>query len=103
PPVRRPREHPGVLQPARRAPVLRARARGGQAVPRPNGRPLKASRSISKEDAMSDFVFLFRGGKDDWASPAEMQADMQKWFAWMKDLREKGHFKAGDPLEKGGK
>jgi hypothetical protein len=29
---------------------------------------------------------------------------MERWVAWMNDLRAKGHFKAGEPLEdKGGK
>jgi hypothetical protein len=47
---------------------------------------------------MSEFLFLFRGG-DKLATPAEMQAGMQKWVAWMNDLRAKGHFKAGQPLD----
>jgi hypothetical protein len=32
-----------------------------------------------------------------------MQANMGKWMAWMKDLSAKGHFKAGEPLDKQGK
>jgi hypothetical protein len=49
---------------------------------------------------MSDFIFLFRGG--DKATPAEMQANMQKWIAWMDDMKKKGHFKGGQPLEDAG-
>ena len=51
---------------------------------------------------MSDFIFLFRGG-DKLTSPANMQANMHKWQAWMDDLKAKGHFKAGEPLEERGK
>jgi hypothetical protein len=51
---------------------------------------------------MSDFIFLFRGG-DKLTSPANMQANMHKWQAWMNDLKAKGNFKAGEPLEDGGK
>ncbi len=51
---------------------------------------------------MSDFLYVFRGG-DTPKAPAEAQAHMQKWFAWLKDLKEKGHFKSGEPLEAGGK
>lgn len=47
---------------------------------------------------MSEFMFLFRGGTK-LTSPAEMQAGMQKWVGWMNDLKAKGHFKAGQPLE----
>jgi hypothetical protein len=32
-----------------------------------------------------------------------MQKVMQRWVGWMKDLGAKGHFKAGEPLEAGGK
>jgi hypothetical protein len=51
---------------------------------------------------MSDFMFLFRGGEAV-GSPEQMQQHMQKWRGWMKELGEKGHFKAGEPLEKSGK
>ena len=46
---------------------------------------------------MADFMFLFRGGREQ--TPAEMQAGMQKWLSWMADLKEKGHFKTGQPLD----
>jgi len=51
---------------------------------------------------MADFIYLFKGGEAE-ASPALMQAHMQKWVSWMKELGEKGHFKSGEPLEPTGK
>lgn len=51
---------------------------------------------------MADFLFLFRGGEGN-ESPAQMQQHMQKWVSWMKELGDKGHFKAGEPLENKGK
>ena len=52
---------------------------------------------------MSEFLFLYRGG-DSSGSPEEMQQNMQKWVAWMKELGDNGHLKAiGNPLEPGGK
>ncbi|MEO7109143.1 MAG: YciI family protein [Polyangiaceae bacterium] len=49
---------------------------------------------------MSEFLFLYRGGSLMTRSPAEMQATMQKWMTWMKELGEKGHLKdAGHPLD----
>ena len=51
---------------------------------------------------MSDFIFLFRGGEAT-GSPEQMQQHLQKWRSWMQELGQKGHFKAGEPLEKGGK
>lgn len=53
---------------------------------------------------MAEFVYLFRGGDSPKApSPDEMEKHMQRWLAWMKDLRESGHFKSGEPLAGGGK
>jgi len=52
---------------------------------------------------MSEFVFLYRGGERA-GSPADMQQQMNKWMAWLKDLGEKGHVKdPGQPLERTGK
>ncbi len=51
---------------------------------------------------MANYLYLFRGGQPPTA-PAELQHQMQKWVAWIKDLGDKGHFKAGEPLEKDGK
>jgi hypothetical protein len=50
---------------------------------------------------MADYLYLFRGG--DPLSPEAMQAQMQKWMGWIKELSAKGHFKGGEPLETGGK
>lgn len=53
---------------------------------------------------MSQFVFLYRGGMQGNASPAEMQQQMQRWVTWLKELGEKGFVKdPGQPLEGEGK
>lgn len=54
---------------------------------------------------MANFMYLFRGGFDSNPDIAaeQMQAQMQKWVAWMQQLSKQGHFKAGEPLEKTGK
>ncbi len=52
----------------------------------------------------NDFLYLFRGGADPkQMSPEQMQQNMNKWFAWMGELRAKGKFKAGEPLGDEGK
>jgi hypothetical protein len=51
---------------------------------------------------MSEFLFLYRGVER--GSPEQMQRQMQKWVAWMKELGDKGHIKdPGHPLELTGK
>jgi len=53
---------------------------------------------------MSEFTYLFRGSDPSAQSPEQMQKTMQKWLAWFKDLRDKGHIKdPGRPLERAGK
>jgi hypothetical protein len=53
---------------------------------------------------MADFMFLFRGSQTQaQPSPEEMQKHMQEWMVWIEKLRKAGTFKAGDPLEGGGK
>jgi hypothetical protein len=53
---------------------------------------------------MSQFLFLYRGGMSGTESPAEMQAQMQRWMSWLKELADKGFVKDfGQPLERGGK
>ncbi len=52
---------------------------------------------------MTDFLFLFRGGRTDTLSPEEMQRSLQKWGTWMEGLAKAGTFKGGEPLEEGGK
>lgn len=55
---------------------------------------------------MSEFVFLYRGTVmykspgEPQHSPAEMQAHLGKWGAWLKELSDKGIVKNyGSPLE----
>ena len=52
---------------------------------------------------MSEFALLYRGGERP-GTPQQMQQQMERWGAWMKDLTEKGHMKdPGHPLEREGK
>jgi hypothetical protein len=50
---------------------------------------------------MAQFVFLYRRGETTaHESPAQMQARMQRWQAWFKDLADRGHLRdRGLPLE----
>ena len=53
---------------------------------------------------MSEYLFLYRGGSRPTGSPEQMQNQMARWMAWLKDLGDKGHLKdAGHPLEPTGK
>jgi hypothetical protein len=54
---------------------------------------------------MNNYLYIFRGGQAGMtsASPSELQANMQKWNAWMQELTKSGNFKAGEPLEASGK
>jgi len=52
---------------------------------------------------MPNFLYIFRGAGMNKQSPQEMQQQMQKWGAWIQQLQKDGHFKAGEPLETGGK
>jgi hypothetical protein len=50
------------------------------------------------------FLYLVRGGADpSTQSPEQMQQTMNKWFAWMGELKSKGKLKAGEPLGDEGK
>jgi hypothetical protein len=52
---------------------------------------------------MSEFVYLYRGGRRP-ESPAEGEQVMQQWATWLQDLAAKGHIKdQGQPLEPAGK
>ncbi len=52
---------------------------------------------------MSEFMLLFRGGEADRKSPEEMQALVQRYIDWVRDLRAEGKFKAGDELRPDGR
>jgi hypothetical protein len=53
---------------------------------------------------MSQFLYLYRGGRTEPPSPEEGQKIMQKWMTWLKQLGDQGHLKdQGQPLEPGGK
>jgi hypothetical protein len=48
---------------------------------------------------MSEFVYLYRESSQ--PSPQELQARMQKWLVWFKDLEQKGHLAVyGHPLNR---
>ena len=49
---------------------------------------------------MSEFTYLYRGGRDTPQSPEQRQKQLQKWAAWFKELGTSGHLKElGHPLE----
>jgi hypothetical protein len=54
---------------------------------------------------MANFMYLFRGGidSDPNVTAAQLQAQMQRWVAWMQHLGKEGHFKSAEPLERTGK
>jgi hypothetical protein len=53
---------------------------------------------------MSEFTYLYRGGRDTPQSPEQRQKQLQKWAAWFKELGANGHLKnIGHPLESAGK
>jgi hypothetical protein len=53
---------------------------------------------------MKDFMFIFRNGPELLGySPEQMQQHMQKWFAWIEELRAKNIYVAGEPLTPAGK
>ena len=49
---------------------------------------------------MAEFAYLFRGGQPQ-GSPEQMQQQMQRWTAWMKELADAGRIKnRGAPLDR---
>ena len=52
---------------------------------------------------MTTYLYVFRGGNIDNASPDERQQHMARWGAWIAELGKQGAFKGGEPLEKEGK
>jgi hypothetical protein len=56
------------------------------------------------KEQSNEFLYIFRGGADPkQMSPEQMQSNMDAWFGWINDLKSKGHFKGGHPLQDGGK
>lgn len=50
---------------------------------------------------MSEFLYLYRNGEK--LSPEQMQQQIGRWMAWMKELEGKGGLKnVGHPLERSG-
>jgi Uncharacterized protein conserved in bacteria len=52
---------------------------------------------------MQDFLFLFIGGERGEPSPEEMQKSMERWFAWIREMKNAGIYHGGYPLDDGGK
>ncbi|MEQ6124282.1 YciI family protein [Pseudotenacibaculum sp. MALMAid0570] len=54
---------------------------------------------------MSNFLYLFRGGDEDFNSwtPEQQQAHMLVWEEWMGNLAQKGKLLGGEQLFDGGK
>lgn len=52
---------------------------------------------------MEKFMLIFHGGMDPNASPADMEANMNKWMAWVDSLNKAGKYVSGEPLLPGGK
>lgn len=52
--------------------------------------------------AKTTYMFVFRSPADlPDASPAEMQQNFQKWMTWIQNLKARGQYLAGEPLEDG--
>lgn len=54
---------------------------------------------------MKQFLYLFRGGDNDWAnqSPEQMQAHMARWGQWMAEISQNDQPVPGMPLQTTGK
>jgi len=51
---------------------------------------------------MTEFLYLYRNGEK--LSPEQMQQQMGRWMAWLKELEHKGVLKnVGQPLDRSGK
>ena len=59
---------------------------------------------MKKKISPKSYMLLLRGGVDlKDLSPEQVQQLIKKYFDWMELLKSRGHFKAGEPLEDGGK
>ncbi len=52
---------------------------------------------------MEKFMLIFQGGMSPDSSPEEMQANMNKWMAWVDKLAKSGKYAGGEALLPGGK
>ena len=52
---------------------------------------------------MKKYMYLFMGSDMSTFSAEQKQKHMQSWAGWMQQLSKTGNFKAGEPLEAGGK
>jgi hypothetical protein len=52
---------------------------------------------------MEKFMLIFHGGIKQNASPEELQANMNKWLAWIEKLNKEGRYVSGEALLPGGK
>jgi len=52
---------------------------------------------------MEKFMLIFHGGVKQDVSPQELQANMNKWFAWVEKLNKDGRYVSGEALLPGGK
>ena len=52
---------------------------------------------------MEKFMLIFHGGIKQDASPADLQANMGQWMAWVDKLNKEGRYVSGEPLLPGGK
>src|SRR6266536_5502299 len=57
------------------------------------------------EHPMAKFMFIFRGGAPEFPdlSPSDMQAHLNKWYAWAGALAKAGRHTGGQPLDRRGK
>src|SRR6187200_2785234 len=52
---------------------------------------------------MEKFMLIFHGGIKSNSSPQELQANMDKWMAWVDKLNKEGKYVSGEALLPGGK
>jgi len=59
---------------------------------------------MTTQSTTKTFMLLLRGGElERDMSPTEYGKVIQKYMAWVEELRQSGHYKAGEPLEESGK
>jgi hypothetical protein len=55
---------------------------------------------MSEKTNAPTYMFVFRNPADmPDPSPDQMQKNFEKWMTWIKDMKAKGQYLAGDPLE----